>query len=332
MRIDPADLPPDEAPKALASLRRFRLEQVTEPGSRAFEAAWQAMDAYFGPSGELESPETLARFVSSPVIDYAPGLEGRYTLIVAWEGDTLVGVRDAYVDLDLNAGVCVAALSHVWLAPHVRRQGLASVMRALPASLARELVAQRFPDPSEIETLVVAEMEPPCEANAGELARLFAYGRSGFKALDPWRFPYSQPDFRDPLPADAAHTALPMLMLARWLDHPGVSALPLRLVASIPRLFYLTHRMSLPASRVDPSERHLLRQLHACTDDVPLWTLPRGPDDLERLSALVRSAVLEAWPPGLRGEDDRPGQPEADLDALRIWWRAQELRQAAQAG
>lgn len=332
MRIDPADLPPEEAPKALSALRRFRIEQVTDPASPAFHAAWRALDSYFGASGELESAETLGRFVSTPIIEYAPGLEGRYFLLVAWEGDRLVGVRDAYVDLDLAAGVCVTALSHVWLAPEVRRQGLAAVLRALPASLARELLEQRFPDPRAIDTLVVAEMEPPCEANAAELARLFAYGRAGFRALDPWRFPYSQPDFRDPLPTGARHTALPMLMLARWLDHPGVSALPARLVASIPRLFYVTHRLSLPASRVDPSERHLLATLYASTDDVPLVPLPRSPDDLDRLSPLVRSAVLEAWPAGLRGEDDRPGQPEADLDALRIWWRAQELQRAVRAG
>ncbi len=315
--LDPADLAPLDREKGEAALARVRLEDIRDPESPAFAAAYALLDGFFGPRGEMEERAAIARFVLDRVIPFAPGLEGHYHLVAAWDGDVLVGVRDCYVDIDHTRGVCVVALSHSLVVPAWRRTGLAAVLRALPVTLARRTVAARVGRP--LPTLVSAEMEPVDPANVDTVVRLVAYGRSGFSVLDPTRFRYSQPEFRD-LP-DAAHTGIPLLGVVRPLGVPGDSdALPAALAAAYPRAFHGCHRTYLPAARVDPSERHVLA--HLGRDPVPLLPLPTGGDTLDRLAPLVRGAVVPLYPPGLRGPEPGYGDPADELARVRAAWAA----------
>ena len=315
--LDLADLAPLDRPKAEAALGRLRLEDIRDPDGAAFHAAYDLLDAFFGPRGEMEARAALAGFVRDPVIPFGGGMEGRYHLVAAWDGDTLVGARDVYIDIDHDRGVCVVALSHSLVVPEWRRTGLAAMLRALPVTLARRtldaVVGRQLP------TLVCAEMEPVDPANLDTVVRLLAYGRSGYTVLAPARFRYSQPEFRD---LDApAHTGIPLLGVVRPVGPlADATALPAALAAAWPRLFHGCHRTYLPAARVDPSEAHCLAHLGAA--DVPLLPLPVDTATLDRLAPLMRGAVVPGFPPGLRGPEPLYGAPVAEYAAMRAAWGA----------
>lgn len=313
------DLTPSEAPKALVALARFRFQVITDPDDPAFHAAYDLLDSFFAPRGELEEREVLAGFVREGRIDYGSDAEGNYRMVAVWEGEQLVAVRDCYIDVDLRNRVSLAALSHAFIAEPWRRSGLAAVLRAMPAQLAREVVARRFSDPDSVPKLVVAEMEPVESDNLDTLVRLVAYGRSGFSVLDPRRVPYSQPDLREALPADAGFTGHPLFGVVRWIDHPEARSVPVALAAAFPRLFHMTHHLILPRERVAPSEEHALRTLAQSADEVPLLPLPTGRHELERLRPLMRGELLKLYPPGLRGPA-RGVEEEDDLARLREAW------------
>lgn len=287
--LDLADVAPGDLEKVTAAAGRFRLECLTSVGEE-FRRAYELLDSYFGPRGELESWDTLAGFVREGVLVFGDRMEGHYRMILAWDGDELVGVRDCYADIDHDAGICVVALSHSYVVPSCRRSGLAALFRAMPVTLARTVTARVCKTPPEI--LLSAEMEPIDPTDTGSIIRLIAYGRSGFSIADPARLPYSQPDFR--LPPDAI--AIPLMPVVRWIGHEAEPALPILLAAAFPRLFHACHRHYLPAERVDPSEVHALRTLTRSPGPVRLLPMPRDTTDAERISPLLRDVVLANYP------------------------------------
>lgn len=315
--IEPHDLAELERDRGLSALARVTLTEVRDPDDVEFIDAYEALDGFFGPRGELEDRRTLAEFLRQDRLVYGDDLEGRYHLVVARAGGRLVGVRDCYVDLDLRAGACVVALSHCYVAPAWRRSGLAAVLRAVPRALARRAAAARGGPP--LPTLLVTEMEPADPARPDTIIRLLAYGRAGFGVLDPARARYSQVEFRD-IP-DAGHTAIPLLALARPLD-PSTRTLPVSLVASFLRLFYTCHRGFVPAARVEPSESLACTSLHGTDAPVRLLPLPTGRDTLARLAPLVRGAVLPLYPAGLRGPDPTYGEAHQELARIFAAWGA----------
>jgi hypothetical protein len=256
----------------------------------------------------------------SQIVDrfrFGDGLEGVYHLVGAWEGNQLVGVRDCYVDIDHERGVCVVALSHSYVAPSHRRSGLAAAFRAVPVTFARRVVAERVGRP--LPTLVVAELEPVNPSEPETVVRLLAYGRSGFKVLDPTRVPYSQPEFRD-LPG-AAHTAIPLLGVVRTIGLTG-DTLPAHMAAAFPRLFHACHRLFLPHAQVAASEDHATEALHRTDAPVQLLPLPLGRDTMGRLAPLVRGAVLPLYPPSLRGPNPEFGDAADELARVLAAWRS----------
>lgn len=320
--LDLADVAALDRLKAAEAFERYRLQVLDDPTQPAFDRAYEMLESFFGPRGELEDRSALARFARERIIHYGPGMEGHYRILAAWEGDTLVGVRDCYVDLDIYGRFCVVALSHAFIAPDHRRSGLGAVFRAVPVTLARQTVAERFVNPGSVPIVIAAEMEPADPENPDTIIRLMAYGRSGFKVLDPRRLPYSQPDFREEEVLKSGHTAIPLMAVVRWVDHPEAEAMPPRLAAAFPRLFHVCHRMYLPAWRVDPSEAHALGALARSDADVPMLPLPTGPEQLELLAPLLRGAVMPHYPPGLRGPEPGFGRVEDEMRALRTRWSA----------
>jgi hypothetical protein len=313
MLLDLADVPALDREKAESALTRLRLQHVTDAEGAAFDAVYRLLDAFFGPRGEMEERSAIAHFVRQPVIPFGPGMEGVYHLVAAWDGEELVGARDCYVDIDQENGVCVVALSHSLVVPSWRRTGLAAVLRALPATIARRVVAERVGRP--LPTIVCAEMEAVDPAIPESVVRLVAYGRSGFRVLDPARFRYSQPEFRT---LDAAeHTGIPLLGVVRPVGMES-DTLPHALAAAWPRLFHGCHRTWLPTERVDPSESHCVS--HLGEGPIPLLPLPTGADTIERLRPLVRGAVLPLYPRGLQGPDAAFGDPDEEMAAVRAAW------------
>ncbi len=269
----------------------LRLEILKDPESPAFSQVYALLEAYFGPRGEVEDRDTLARFLRAEKLVYGPELEGRYLLVGLWANQDLVAARSAYLDLDHGRKVSMGVLSQVYIRPEWRRSGIGALLRAVPEELAR---AQGGPG---YTSMLLCEMEPLDSQDPDSLNRLLAYGKAGFRALDPKRVPYSQPEFRLGL----AHTGLPLLVLLKLLEEEEAERVPVPTVEAIPRLFYTCHRDFLPESQVLPSEEHLWRALLADRDPVPLLPLPRHAQDEERLAPLRRERVLPLYPPSLQG-------------------------------
>lgn len=317
MDLNLADVAAPDRDKVAAALPRYRLEVVRDPQSPAFLQAWAALEGFFGPRGELEARDALEGFVRDGLLPYDDGMYGHYRLIVAWEGETFAGVRDCYIDFDPVAKLCVVALSHSWVAPAHRRSGLAAIFRALPVSLSREIIADN-PGVADFPVLVIAEMEPVTADDPNSVVRLVAYGRSGFAVMDPQRMPYSQPDFRQT--ADSPFNSIPLLGVVRWVGHEGATGLPPHMAAGLPRLFHQAHRKYLPRDRVDPLEVHALRTLSRQEALVSLLPLPQSTRDLDALAPLVKSAVLAAYPPMLRGDSSELGDPSTELAQVLSRW------------
>ena len=317
MTLDLADVAATDRGKVRGAMPRYRLEVVRDPQSGAFLAAWDALDTFFGPRGELEDRDALEGFVRDGLLAYDDSMYGHYRLLVAWDGNQFAGVRDCYVDFDPVAKLCVVALSHSWVAPEHRRSGLAAIFRAVPVTLARKIIADE-PTVRDYPVLVIAEMEPVTADDPNSVVRLVAYGRSGFAVMDPQRMPYSQPDFRQT--RDSPFNSIPLLGVVRWVGHEGATGLPAYMAAGLPRLFHQAHRKYLPRDRVDPLEVHAMRTLSRQAGDVPLLPLPGSTGDLAALAPLVKSAVLAAYPPMLRGESPAIGNPADELSAVVAAW------------
>jgi hypothetical protein len=217
------------------------------------------------------------------------------------EDGAIAGVRDCNVSVDARARVVVVFLSHVLVLPPYRRSGLGGVLRHLPVTLGRRAVAS-LPD-SAGDLLMAAEMEPWVAGASDTVTRLVAYGRAGYKIVDPQRLPYLQADYRahDAIDADRLRP-VPLLAVVRWVGHEGAREIPRALAAA-----YVEHLYGFLASHCRAADLERLRRptLAALGDaevPVPLLDAPRpvvnGVDDAA-LAPLARERVLAYYPPSL---------------------------------
>lgn len=301
--VDAADLPAGDA-KARAALDRYALFEVATRG-HAFDEAYRLLDAEFGPRGELERREVVARWLDERA-DAAQGpgpLSRRYHLIVARDRDgRIAGMRDCHVVVDPTRAVAVVYLAHALVLDEHRRTGLATLLRTAPVTLGRRALAALAASTgaaaagARAELLLAAEMEPIVAGDPASIVRLVAYGRAGFRAVAPRCLPYCQPDFRD-LDARAPNERdvprpLPLVAVVRWIGHEDATALPARLADAFVRHLYAvfaTHCRDVDLA--GPRER-ALEALRAAGDPVPLLALPAGTGDTAAITPLTRDEVL----------------------------------------
>ena len=268
----------------------YRFEAVESSKSPAFDEAYGALDAEFGPRGELERREVVARWLDEAAAAPEEKLQRSYHLLVARdERGSLAGVRDCHVVLDRGEAIAVVYLAHALVLPPFRRSGLGALLRSTPIAIARRVLGDAGMDASKVDILLAAEMEPAARDDEASIIRLLAYGKEGFAAIAPAALPYWQPDFRD---LGALHVSdiearpLRLLAVVRFLGHEGAPTLPKRLARA-----FVTHLYAVFATHVRPDhlaalEARTLGVLDAlATPEVPLLPLPRTIDDeaIERL-------------------------------------------------
>ena len=286
-----------EDEKGRKALERFRIEEVDLGAPALFDAAYGALDAEFGPRGELERRSVIEGWLRAPP-------DRTYHLLVARENQTgsgaarLAAVRDCHVSVDLEARAVVAYLAHVVVMPEHRRSGLASIMRAAPLALAREALKRAGPS-TKGDLLLAAEMDPADPDVEGSIVRLVAYGRAGFAAIDPSCLPYCQPDFRELATlSQAVHCEvpprpLPMLAVVRWVGHEGAPCLPKRFAEAFVRNLYAVFATHCRPEDLAEPRAHALAALAAHPAvEVPLLPLPKNKDDADALRPLLREHVL----------------------------------------
>lgn len=302
--FDLADLHPNEnAARAAAAAARFRLERVQSPDDPRFEA-WEALQAYFGPLGEIERRETLVETLRSPHVE-ADGLHIDYHLVGAWDADgRLAAARDCYTIVEPALPAAVVYLAHAIVLPDYRRTGLATLLRTLPVTLGRQALARAGLPPDGAPILLALEQEPVDPQRHESLVRLTAYGRGGFAVVDPVALPYLQPDFRDLAGLGVGPQPIPLLAEVRLLGHDGATTLPVALASAYVRHLYAAFARHVRAQDLAPALEFSLETLARWgPEPVPLLRLPRhaSPED-PALAPLLASRVLPLFPASLFAE------------------------------
>jgi hypothetical protein len=287
--LSEADLPPDAA-RAREAIGRYRVERVTTAASEAFAEAYRLLHVEFGDKGELEREDVVRGWVGGSASEPPTGaLERDYHLLIARDPTgRIAAVRDCHVSLDATARICVVYLAHVLVLPEHRRTGLAHLLREAPRVLGRRACSTL----EDSELLLAAEMEPVPSNGTEEIVRLVAYGRAGFRVVDPARLPYAQPDFRPHAEIDADRPRpIPMLAVVARDGHPDDDALPRALAAAYVEHLYGVFATHCRAADLVAPRAHALSAL-GDAPSVPLLPLPRDTSNIDRLRPFARDAVL----------------------------------------
>ncbi|MFZ5475919.1 MAG: hypothetical protein ACOZNI_04015 [Myxococcota bacterium] len=280
------DLPEGRARDAL---QRFELREIRGVG-KPFEAAWGALQAYFGPRGEIERRAVIERWLRQREKREMP-CRVRYHLIAAYERATgaLAGARDLWVIADEDAGVCVVYLAHSLVLPEFRRNGLADLLREVAVPLGRAMAPRG-------ELILATEQEPADPATIDTVVRLVSYGKAGFAAIPPEVLPYCQPDFRDPVEIGRTARPVPLLAVIRRVGHEGEPTLPLRLAAAfVDHLYTVFASHCRPLDLVEPLEV-AYAALDEADDPVTLLPLPASTFDGEALAPLAKDGFYPHFP------------------------------------
>ncbi|WP_437967631.1 hypothetical protein WMF04_50220 [Sorangium sp. So ce260] len=333
MIADLGDVYPAEGPEKVArAIARYSLEEARD--SAAFDEGYGALDAFFGPKGELERREVLAAWLAGVHTDRAAPIVATYHMLLARGVDDddgrLAGVRDVYITLDRAARRCVALLSHALVLPEHRRSGLAALLRAAPVALARRALAEAGlggaglggagGDAGGAEVLLAAEMEAVDPGDRDTAVRLFAYGRAGFSVIPPAVLPYAQPDFRDTAALGVAPVPLPLVAVVRQVGEEERGDISRGGAAAFLRHYQAVHAREVDPAHLVPIRENALGRLDAFPGErVPLMRIPRGPAEIAGFAPLLRSAVMPLYPPAWRGKaplDD----PARELERLSAAW------------
>lgn len=267
-----------------AAIEGLRLEPVVSSRGRDFLETYGALASEFGPRGELERREVVARWVEGSLAAAEPYLHTYRLLALRDPRGALVGARDVHLVVDRSRRVVVAYLAHALVLPPFRRRGAGALLRAAPLTLARRAAHDGgLGDRADI--LLAAEMEPPADDDPASHVRLVAYGREGFSAIAPATFPYYQPDFTDPWSRRAPPRPLRLLAVVRHVGHEGAPVIEAQLARA-----FVQHLHAVFATHVARSElRPLAERALAVTDaatTLPLVPLPRSLDDHATFQAL----------------------------------------------
>ena len=257
--LRPADLAPGDGVSARAELSGLRFHRVASPRDPAADTAYEALAREFGPRGEMEAREVIeARLRRTAAGDG----ELLYEMILVEDESGTAAVRDhtAVLVRGAHTARAVVHLSHVWVQPGLRGQGLAGWLRAVPLEAARRLARRAGAERLEALTLA-AEMEHPDPPTGDRVGRLRAYGRAGFLAVDPVAVPYHQPNFRpqEAIDAGAGCPPLPMRLVIRRVGREQERELPGAEVRALVDALYHTYAADLRAEDIHAVEATLTR-------------------------------------------------------------------------
>lgn len=253
-----SDLAPGDAPFASFDWNGLRIERIRSAAHPLFERAYERLWGEFGPRGEMEAIDVIAKRLGwdprRPINHHAL----LYEMLVVRRGEEVVGLRDHTAIVSgpphraEHPGHVIVHLSHVIVEPPMRGSGLAGWLRALPIQTARECAAAAH-EPAREGITLVAEMEHPDGVTPMVMARLRSYDRAGFLKIDPDAVRYCQPDFRAPAEIDARSVQpVPLALVVRRVGHEHEPTLRGGEVREIVRALYTAFGIHMRSDHMAP--------------------------------------------------------------------------------
>lgn len=298
--------------------RKYGIWSIEEPGHPGFDEAYDLLWSAFGPSGEMERKDILARFLQSGTHRWpVTGTLMRHFLLTARHEDgALCGVRDGAVLInpEYAPDLCLIYLSHIYMLPRARGTVMSYWLRIAPVEIAVQVMASLHADgklalpapdaPGKyfgMNIVLAAEMEYFTPEERVSWERILFYGRGGFDAINPRHFPYRQPDFRDlEVIRSTGNLPVPFMVLLRRMGRERQATLPIREAQAIMRLLYDHFATYCAPEFLENSLDLVLRRLEERAQRksfVELLPLPTSPKDLHRLKRFFRyNAYTKYYP------------------------------------
>jgi hypothetical protein len=186
---------------ARPSWGELRLQVVESPDDPWFDVAYRMFDEEFGPTAEIERREVLARRLKNGVLKPTGDCTILYHFVLLLHGNECVAVRDHTAIYLAGASEVVVRLSHSYVVPAWRGQGLSRILHVLPDRTGRACAAAAGRPDATVR--FVAEMLPWDPTDQASLVKSLVLERSGYMKIDP-RLGYRQPDFRPAAEVDAS--------------------------------------------------------------------------------------------------------------------------------
>ena len=214
--MNPEDLAPGDKKCAHADMSRIKLHRITSAEDPLFAMAFGALWTEFGHSGELESAEILAARLrrNSPTMVY------EMTLLTS-DGE-FAAACDHTVFIHEDPARALVHISHNLVAPVWRRTGLAGWLRAISVASGRAVLASLGLQDSPVT--IIGEVEYLDHSHPGNIGRLHAYEKAGYKKIDPKMVRYFQPDFRphDEIDRAGQPSLVPLCLVIRRVGRESV--------------------------------------------------------------------------------------------------------------
>ena len=208
----PEDLAPGDKKALELDSRDFQVTRICSSGHPLFDEAFGRVWEVFGSHHTVEPREVIERRLAWHPATAIGNYWLRYEMVLVQRQNQFVAVRDHSAVVAIrrrDTPYTVVHLSHIYVDQIWRRTGLAGWLRAWPLQTARaSLASVGLPLNSPITLL--AEMEHSEPQLPDRMIRLEAYGKAGFKKIDPARVKYVQPDFRPPTEIDASGGSRPL--------------------------------------------------------------------------------------------------------------------------
>lgn len=193
-------------PGERAALSGYVLHVVASAADPHFDLAYDALAAYFGARGQLESRADLARLVAQvqAPADSAGVVVGRPLLLLLSPGGELAAVAERYVAYDRTSRVLSALDADLLVLPGHRGAGIGTALERLLIHAGRLLLAEHGADDcaaglelGDLEPLprvraVAAALSGEAEHAAAEtdaLRRIAIWGQAGYALIPQAVFP-----------------------------------------------------------------------------------------------------------------------------------------------
>ncbi|MBL9008515.1 MAG: hypothetical protein JNJ46_29910 [Myxococcales bacterium] len=270
-----------------AALARYRLQLVTSSRDRQFDAAYDALAAYFGTRGQLEAKADLARLIDraqDPLV--CDGVAVVRPLLMLTTSDSQpVAVAERYVAYDPLSRVLSGLDANLLVLPAHRGARIGPLLERLLIHAGRRLLA-----PSGAlrctSGLELSDLEPLSrraaadEIDADARRRVLVWGRNGYALIPPDVFPLSLLG----MAASGGGMALPVPM--RAILRIGMSAqrqpaahVEKALLRTLAQHLYAAHAWADAEAAQVEYARQLDCIAAAESDPVPLLPLPQRRTD-----------------------------------------------------